>query len=202
MLVTERAMRLKSTVRDFDPVLGWEPLTHPEGALFFYHSNHVRLQSTHRSVALLISHQRVFTYANVRDYETTVKMDDVAKKAYREARIVNAFLDRSSVELVLEGMKGEDSKWGYYFADHDKRVIFWLKPHKSKELMGNVQGVNSASHISECFLSNLHSELSHDVISRVCTRITILVRMAQSTYLPLPDRLQCADTLLQLCCLS
>ncbi|KAG2124706.1 hypothetical protein BD769DRAFT_863834 [Suillus cothurnatus] len=130
MLVTERAMRLKSTVRDFDPVLGWEPLTHPEGALFFYHSNH-----------------RVFTYANVRDYETTVKMDDVAKKAYREARIVNAFLDRSSVELVLEGMKGEDSKWGYYFADHDKRVIFWLKPHKSKELMGNVQGVNSASHI-------------------------------------------------------
>jgi hypothetical protein len=116
--------------KDFDPVLGWEPLTHPEGALFFYHSNH-----------------RVFTYANVRDYETTVKMDDVAKKAYREARIVNAFLDRSSVELVLEGMKGEDSKWGYYFADHDKRVIFWLKPHKSKELMGNVQGVNSASHI-------------------------------------------------------
>lgn len=101
---------------------GWEPLTHPEGALFFYHSN-----------------RRVFTYV---DPATAVGMDDVlvAKKACEAAQVFS-----SSVELALECT--EDEKWGYYFADHDKRVIFWLEPYESEELIGHIRGVKSASHI-------------------------------------------------------
>ncbi|KAG2119360.1 hypothetical protein DEU56DRAFT_929013 [Suillus clintonianus] len=115
--------------KEFAPVPGWEPLTHPEGALFFYHSN-----------------RKVFTYANIQGPGTAVEMDEIAKKAYEEAHKANVF--RSSVELTLERMMvGEDEKWGYYFADHDKRVVFWLKPYKSEELIGNVRGVNGASHI-------------------------------------------------------
>ncbi|KAG1818917.1 hypothetical protein EV424DRAFT_1347516 [Suillus variegatus] len=100
-------------------VPGWEPLTHPEGALFFYHSNH-----------------RVFTYV---DPKTAVGMDDVvAKKACEVAHDFPSY-----VELVLERMK--DEKWGYCLADHDKRVIFWLEPYESKELIGNIRGVKATS---------------------------------------------------------
>jgi hypothetical protein len=38
-------IRLKRTDRELDLVSGWEPLTHPEGALFFYHSYKVCLRA-------------------------------------------------------------------------------------------------------------------------------------------------------------
>lgn len=97
-------------------------------------------------------------------------MDDVvAKKACEVAHDFPSY-----VELVLERMK--DEKWGYCLADHDKRVIFWLEPYESKELIGNIRGVKATSLISKFFLSNFGS--SHHVTARVCPRSTALVCMA------------------------
>ncbi|KAG1740186.1 uncharacterized protein EDB91DRAFT_1133546 [Suillus paluster] len=125
-------------------VSGWEPLTHPEGALFFYHSNH-----------------RVFTDVNVRTDEIAVKMGKIAEKAYAEARDAGIIL-HPSVELVLELME-EDGKeiWGYYFADHDRRVIFWFQVHRSSDLMGNVRGVKCNNHVRYALESQywVHIEL-------------------------------------------
>ncbi|KAG0708389.1 hypothetical protein DFH29DRAFT_479131 [Suillus ampliporus] len=111
------------------PVQGWEPLTHPEGALFFYHVN-----------------RRVFTDADVRDPGTAVKISMAVDQAYEGARKADTF--HASVELALECMEVDGKeKWGYYFADHDRRVIFWLEPHPSKYLMSNVRGVKRKSHV-------------------------------------------------------
>ncbi|KAG1816368.1 uncharacterized protein BJ212DRAFT_1354502 [Suillus subaureus] len=113
-------------------VSGWELLTHPEGALFFYHSS-----------------DRVFTDVDVRDPGTAVTictMGEVVKQAYEEARKADTF--HTSVELTLERVEVDgEKKWGYYFADHDRRVIFWLEPHKSKDLLDNVRGVKWKSHV-------------------------------------------------------
>ncbi|KAG1767330.1 hypothetical protein EV702DRAFT_1013229 [Suillus placidus] len=111
-------------------VEGWVPLTHPEGALFFYQP-----------------YKRVFTDANVRDPKTVVKIDKAIETAYEEARKAIIPWD-PSVELALELIveQGEES-WGYYFADHEKRVIFWFEDHKSFELMNNVRGVKRKSHV-------------------------------------------------------
>ncbi|KAG0695218.1 hypothetical protein DFH29DRAFT_880177 [Suillus ampliporus] len=97
------------------PVSGWEPLTHPEGALFFYHSN-----------------LRVFIDADIQALGTRDKIDEVVEKAYEEARNAGIALD-PSVELVLN-LREENSreKWGYYFADHNKHVVFWFKAHRSR----------------------------------------------------------------------
>ncbi|KAG1737409.1 hypothetical protein EDB19DRAFT_1829514 [Suillus lakei] len=112
------------------PVAGWEPLTHPEGALFFYHP-----------------YKRVFTDANVRDPVTAAKSGIAVKKAYEEARNANIFL-HPSVELALEFMVRDGQEmWGYYFGDHERRVIFWFEDYKSSDLMNNVRGVERKNHV-------------------------------------------------------
>ncbi|KAG2131682.1 hypothetical protein DEU56DRAFT_454610 [Suillus clintonianus] len=112
------------------PVSGWEPLTHPEGALFFYHP-----------------YKRVFTDADIRAPDMVAKMGKAVDKVYKEAE--NASIDlHPSVELVLELTEGgADEEWGYYFADHNERVIFWFEPNRSSDLIGNVRGVKCRNHI-------------------------------------------------------
>ncbi|KAG2757638.1 hypothetical protein P692DRAFT_20824463 [Suillus brevipes Sb2] len=124
-------------------VSGWEPLTNPEGALFFYHS-----------------HKRVFTDADIRTSGMVANIGKAVEKAYQE--VGNAGIDlRPSVELVLELMEGDREEWGYYFADHDNRVIFWFEAHRSNELMNNVRGVKCTNHIRYALESQywLHIEL-------------------------------------------
>ncbi|KAG2746039.1 hypothetical protein P692DRAFT_20807924 [Suillus brevipes Sb2] len=130
------------------PVLGWEPLTHPEGALFFYHSS-----------------DRVFTDVNVQDPGTAVTMStmgEAVKQAYEEARKANTF--HASVELTLEPVEVDgEEKWGYYFADHDRRVIFWLEPHTSRDLLFNVRGVKRKSHVRYALESQYWSVWSQNL---------------------------------------
>ncbi|KAG1719828.1 hypothetical protein EDB19DRAFT_1860582 [Suillus lakei] len=108
-------------------VEGWEPLTHPEGALFFYQP-----------------YKRVFTDADIRDPETAVKINKAVEMAYEEVRKADILLD-SSVELALE-LIGKES-CGYYFADHKRRVIFWFEDYQNIELMNDVRGVKRKSHV-------------------------------------------------------
>ncbi|KAG2065533.1 hypothetical protein BDR04DRAFT_1121801 [Suillus decipiens] len=70
-------------------VSGWEPLMHPEGALFFYHLS-----------------DQVFTDVDVWDPGTAVTvgtMGEVVKQLYEKARKADTF--HSSVELALEHME-------------------------------------------------------------------------------------------------
>ncbi|KAG2129446.1 hypothetical protein DEU56DRAFT_982320 [Suillus clintonianus] len=116
-------------------VAGWEPLTHPEGALFFYHPDN-----------------RVFTDADVRHPGTAEKIGKAVEKAYEEARNANIFL-HSSVELALELIEKDGKEMiGYYFADHERRIIFWFQDHKSDLLMCNIRGVESKSHVTLLYL--------------------------------------------------
>ncbi|KAG2151269.1 uncharacterized protein EDB93DRAFT_308884 [Suillus bovinus] len=111
-------------------VEGWEPLTHPEGALFFYQP-----------------YKRVFTDADVRDSKIAFKINKAVEMAYEGAREANISLD-SSVELALELIVKEDKEYlGYYVADHKRRVVFWFEDYKSFELVNNVRGVERKSHV-------------------------------------------------------
>ncbi|OAX34995.1 hypothetical protein K503DRAFT_868561 [Rhizopogon vinicolor AM-OR11-026] len=109
------------------PVAGWEQLIQPEGALIFYHP-----------------YKRVFTEANVRSPEIATKIGKAVEKAYEEVRRAEISL-HPSVELVLELM--DNGSWGYYFADHDRRVVFWFEDHMSFALMSYIRGVERKSHV-------------------------------------------------------
>lgn len=95
-----------------------------------------------------ISPQRVFTDADIRTSGMVANISKAVEKAYKGVDNAGIHL-RPSVELVLELMEGDREEWGYYFADHDNRVIFWFEAHRSNELIGNVRGVKCTNHISE-----------------------------------------------------
>jgi len=105
-------------------------------------------------------------------------MGEVVKQVYKKARKADIF--HVSIEIALERVEVDGKeKWGYYFADHDKRVVFWLEPHKSRDLLDNVRGVKRQSHVSEFIPSDIYPNFYHCVTPpRVCTRITVLVRTA------------------------
>jgi hypothetical protein len=114
---------------DLASVAGWEPLMHPDGALFFYHP-----------------YKRVFTDANVRDPAIATRMGKAAEKAYEEAHNADIVLC-PSVELALEFMDEDNKCIGYYFVDHDRRVIFWFEAHESHYVIFGVRGVERKSHV-------------------------------------------------------
>ncbi|KAG2094286.1 hypothetical protein BD769DRAFT_1644634 [Suillus cothurnatus] len=153
---------------EFATVAGWEPLTHPEGALFFYYPE-----------------QRVFTDANVRDPVIAAKIGEAVRKAYRklnEAQISKHPL----VELVLELIVTDGvENWGYYFADHDKRVVFWFEDHISDPLMNKIRGVERKSHVRYALESQYwkHVELfpnKRSLPEDVVVKLKEIVMLAQA----------------------
>lgn len=78
-------------------------------------------------------------------------MGKAAETAYEEACNENIVL-HPSVELALEFMDKDHKYIGYYFVDHDRRVIFWFEAHESYYIIFGVRGVERKSHVSEYFL--------------------------------------------------
>lgn len=158
--------------QELAPVAGWEPLTHPSGALFFYQP-----------------YRRVFTDVDVRDPETAAKMSKAAEKAYEEAWNAGIAL-LPSVELALEFMLGDSNTIGYYFVDHDKRVIFWFEAHKSIHLMLDVRGVERKSHVRYALESEYWGHISLFPNKRclpedIVVRLKELLIYAQTEYIDL-----------------
>ncbi|KAG2150763.1 hypothetical protein DEU56DRAFT_908400 [Suillus clintonianus] len=151
-------------------VEGWEPLTHPEGSLFFYHPYKVRLPSAPMYP------------------EIAVKLGKAVEKAYEEARNADIFL-HPSVELALELVrKNVRESWGYYFADHERRVIFWSEDHKSRSLMNEVRGVERKSHIKYALYSQYWNHIQlfpnkHLLPEDVVVELKELVMHAQADYI-------------------
>ncbi|KAG1822516.1 uncharacterized protein BJ212DRAFT_809635 [Suillus subaureus] len=149
-------------------VAGWEPLTHPEGALFFYHPK-----------------ERVFTDADVRDHVTAAKLCEVVKEAHRKVNEANIPMPEL-VELVLERIMTDGvEKWGYYFADHDKRVVFWFEDHTSDPLMNKIRGVERKSHVRHALESQYwkHIELfpnKRSLPEDVVVKLKEIVMLAQA----------------------
>jgi hypothetical protein len=73
-----------------------------------------------------------------------------AEKAYEGAWNADIAM-LPSVELALELMSGNSNTIGYYFVDHDRRVVFWFEAHRSIHLMLDVRGVERKSHVSKFF---------------------------------------------------
>jgi len=59
----------------------------------------------------------------------------------------------ATMELAIE--KLSEGNFGYYFVDHDARIIFWPETVQSRELMNHVRGVTDRSHISKHRVVNL-----------------------------------------------
>lgn len=61
-----------------------------------------------------------------------------------------------TVELVLElhrSVENDEMECGYYFVDHRTRCLFWLHEYDISEILEEVKGASSPSHISTGFAS-------------------------------------------------
>ncbi|KAG2079266.1 hypothetical protein BDR04DRAFT_1112518 [Suillus decipiens] len=130
LVYADCTMSMIESARKLATVHGWELLTHPNGALFFYQA-----------------YKRVLTDANVRDPDTAVKIDKAIRTVYEGAHNANISL-QPSVELALElTVKKGKEYWGYYFVDHEKRVIFWFEDYQPFDLTNNIRGATCKSHV-------------------------------------------------------
>ncbi|KAG1793495.1 uncharacterized protein HD556DRAFT_508715 [Suillus plorans] len=107
-------------------VANWLQLTHPEGARFFFNS-----------------HQRVFTDQNILENDLALDILAAAEQANRMAAESGNVC--ATMELAIE--KLSEGVFGYYFVDHEARIIFWPEIVKSRELMIHVRGVSDKNHI-------------------------------------------------------
>ncbi|VDC00131.1 unnamed protein product [Peniophora sp. CBMAI 1063] len=118
-----------------DPDLrGWEPRTHSEGALYFYHPE-----------------KRAFTEAYL--YEE-VYLDEVeALLAYLQQTLqcMPGIQLPPDYELVAQvAFEDEDGvkaiRWQYYFVDHRTRCLFWLFPLDADIYLTEICGPLSPAH--------------------------------------------------------
>ncbi|KAG2151270.1 uncharacterized protein EDB93DRAFT_1249467 [Suillus bovinus] len=107
-------------------VANWLQLTHPEGARFFFNPK-----------------QRVFTDQNILENNLALEILAAAEQANQMAAENGRVC--ANMELAIE--KFPEGEFGYYFVDHDARIIFWPEIVKSRELMIHVRGVSDKSHI-------------------------------------------------------
>ncbi|KAF8838705.1 hypothetical protein BDN67DRAFT_1012905 [Paxillus ammoniavirescens] len=111
----------------------WLPLTHPEGALYFYHP-----------------HRRIFTDADIRTPEIRKRIDSYADTLKQWVEYHYPNIVTADAELALE-LFGDQTKQGgckYYYVDHQKRVLFWAHEFAPEiDLMENVKSVSDLSHV-------------------------------------------------------
>ncbi|RXW22047.1 hypothetical protein EST38_g3803 [Candolleomyces aberdarensis] len=133
----ETAMMIESFTLDFRPgpdPPGWKPIVHPEGILYFYNEeksavteanlyNHLYLEKITSDIATLEDFIRSRNLKMPEDY--TLAMD---------------------LTMPLEGASYTD----YYYADHDKKIVFFLDDVAAESnlpVWSQLKGVTSIAHL-------------------------------------------------------
>lgn len=110
----------------------WEPVTHPEGSLYFYHRQ-----------------KRIYTDAYLYHNETRQEIELFAD--YIDAVLQSSQTSLPSVDyevvLDLRPVDHETIYWFYYCVDHASRSIFWPEPYVADHLVDEVTGSKSFAHL-------------------------------------------------------
>ncbi|KAH7886377.1 hypothetical protein F5I97DRAFT_1274383 [Phlebopus sp. FC_14] len=111
----------------------WISCTHPEGALYFYHTE-----------------RRVFTDSDIRRTRNLDAIEDCSHRLFQSAKQNGLNLPDSNIELALELSRDETTKRKvclYYFVDLERKLLFWLEDFDPSGMYGNVRGVKEPTHI-------------------------------------------------------
>jgi hypothetical protein len=147
----------------------WIPATHPDGALYFYDEERVRVPMivgipSHADAPL----KRLFTDT---DMHNSIMRDEIEEFYNHLQRVIH--IDQLSVpsndhDLVLDIMPTVDGRisWSYYYVCHETRCLFWLETYDAGHMVSEVFGVKSPAHVSA--LHSSPSEYPADSINVVC----------------------------------
>ncbi|KZV67869.1 hypothetical protein PENSPDRAFT_687739 [Peniophora sp. CONT] len=118
-----------------DPDLrGWEPRTHSEGALYFYHPE-----------------KRAFTEAYLYEEAYLDEVEELVAFLQHKLAVTPGVQLPDDYELVAQishdDQEGEGIiRWEYYYVDHSTRSLFWLFPFEADAYLGEISGPLSPAH--------------------------------------------------------
>ncbi|KAI0064305.1 hypothetical protein BV25DRAFT_1990055 [Artomyces pyxidatus] len=111
----------------------WTPVTHPEGALYFYHRR-----------------RRIYTDVDLFDPDSRREIEAFAQYLDDRLEADARSLPSDECEVVLDCVRDEETgliTWSYYYVDHTTRTLFWLDVYDASNIISDVMGVMSPSHI-------------------------------------------------------
>ena|SRR6266702_4752925 len=99
--------------------------------------------------------KRIFTDVYMYNPDLSAEVHEFA--AYLDSertRLRTNDFSTNHYDLVLDIFKTENDEtiWAYYFVDHNSKTLFWLHYYECEDsLLGEVRGVQGASHVSAYF---------------------------------------------------
>ncbi|KAH8989164.1 hypothetical protein EDB86DRAFT_3104520 [Lactarius hatsudake] len=122
---------------------GWEPVTHPEGALYFYNADRVSQILILSPRISLRSTKRIFTDAYMYDRNLSAEIHAFAADLERRRPPLPFKFPTNDYDLVLDIVKMEDDEvvGAYYYVDHVTKTLFWQENYNCKNsLLRDVRG--------------------------------------------------------------
>ncbi|KZV67868.1 hypothetical protein PENSPDRAFT_754574 [Peniophora sp. CONT] len=118
-----------------DPDLrGWEPRTHPEGSLYFYHQE----KRIFTEACLYLPNYLEEVEQLVIYLQQLLQAQPAAPPSADYELVVQITFDKSEVEKGI--------LWQYYYVDHKTRSLFWLRPFEVGEHLTAVCGEVCPAH--------------------------------------------------------
>lgn len=111
---------------------GWEPITHTEGCLYFYHKD-----------------KRIYTEVYLYEAGYFEEVEQFVQYLEDSLRASGETLPSSNCELVIQiDWDDEDDEvlWSYYYVDHNSRCLFWLNDFEVDHLLYEVTGSMPPAH--------------------------------------------------------
>jgi hypothetical protein len=165
----------------------WVPTTHPDGGLYFYDEERVRVPVVMRAYGRANTPlKRLFTDTDMHNTVMREEIEQFYNFLQRLLQIDDLSIPSRNYDLVLDVMvtDNEQISWSYYYACHDARCLFWLETYDASYMISELFGVKSPSpaHVSMLLLP--HSEfpaVSTNVVCRAPFGVPLLVRLPSST---------------------
>ena len=135
----------------------WVPATHPDGGLYFYDEERVRVsmitEPTGRTNlnALL---KRLFTDTDMHNTKMKDEIEHFYGHLLRFLQNEDISIPSEDYDLVLDIMVTDDEQisWSYYYACHEARCLFWLETYDASYMISELYGVKSPAHVSALHL--------------------------------------------------
>ncbi|KAJ2926595.1 hypothetical protein H1R20_g10503, partial [Candolleomyces eurysporus] len=149
----ETNMIIESFTFDFRPgpdPPGWKPILHPEGVLYFYNEEKVRVPHAHVT-PYLTRKQNAVTEANLYDhrYYERITLDIAILEDFiraRNLRMPEHYTLAMDLNIPPQGASYTD----YYYVDHDRKIVFFLDDVEAQTdfpVWSQLKGVTSIAHL-------------------------------------------------------
>jgi hypothetical protein len=134
----------------------WIPATHPDGGLYFYDEERVRVSVIKPTGRTNTPLKRLFTDTDMHNTIMREEIEHFYDFLQRLVQNEELFIPSKNFDLVLDIMVTGDEQisWSYYYACHEARCLFWLETYDASYMISELFGVKSPAHVSTLHLSH------------------------------------------------